>query len=546
MVEKIVTPRGDGRSMVELSPSSGYSITVNGNPPSGAGYSGSGWFGPLQPMQPIAPPQVAGRVFDFAPGYNLATTPRAYEPVSFEVLRMMAESFDPMRLIIERRKDQMCRLPWNIRYKKDDKKKSVAPKDMSEKQRKRLTDITNFFKKPDREVSFRSWMRAVLDDLLVIDAPSIYCERNRGGGLIGLRYLDGANIKRIIDDWGRTPEPIPFTGQPFQWNGGWVTMENHQAAGFRLVPGSAVAGQMPFGVEPPPFAMLPPSYQQVLKGLPAVNYTTWDLLYRPFNLRPGRVYGMSPVEQVVTTVNIALRRNMAQLDYYREGNQPESIYGVPEGWTPDQVGRFQDYWDALHVGNMAARRRMKFLPGGNGSNYTALKEPPLKTEFDEWLIRIVCFAFSYPPAAFVSLQNRSIAETHERQAEEEGVEPLKQWAAELFNEILEREFPDDGVEFAWAEENEIDPEKQSTILRGYAEDGVFTLNMVREKLGEEPDPNPAANRLMVKTGVGYVPIEAMLLENKVADAKAMADAVPAPTPTPVKTGGPKTPKDTEE
>jgi hypothetical protein len=103
-IEKLETPRGDGaRSMTSLA-SPSYDVRVNGQRPySGmASFTGSDWFGPLQPIQPIAPRQVAGRVWDYVPGYNLATQPRAYEQISFHTLRALAESFDPVRLVIER------------------------------------------------------------------------------------------------------------------------------------------------------------------------------------------------------------------------------------------------------------------------------------------------------------------------------------------------------------------------------------------------------------------------------------------------------------
>ncbi|SHG91083.1 phage portal protein [Bradyrhizobium erythrophlei] len=533
--------------MTELSQLGSYDVRVNGaRPQSGVqfSYTGPDWMGPLLPMQPIAPPEVAGRTWDYVPGYNLTTQPRAYEPVSFHALRMLAESFDPVRLIIERRKDQMCRMPWAIRVKHDDPtKKRPAITELPKAKRQRLADITNFFKYPDRELTFRVWLRALLEDLLVLDAPSLYCEHSIGGDLIGLRYIDGSTIKRVIDDWGRTPQPIVWTGQPFDWNGYTVTAENFRSLGFVLAPGEVVAHQMPMGMKTPKQVLLPPAYQQVLKGLPAVNYTTWDLIYRPLNLRPGKAYGLSPVEQVMMTVSIAMRRSVAQLEYFREGNQPDAVYGLPESWTPDQIQRFQDYWDGLYSGNLAMRRRMKFVAGEG--KYTPTHEPPLKNEFDEWLVRIVCFAFSYPPQAFVALSNRSTAEQHEKTAEEEGLDPLKEWAGEMFNEIITRRFGDDDIEFAWTEEEEVDQEKQSTILRGYAEDGMLTINQVREKLGEQPDPNPAANQLMVKTATGYVPIDANLIDKQVEAAKAMAAAVP-PTPTPVTTGGPKPAPDEDE
>jgi hypothetical protein len=470
------------------------------------------------------------------------------------MLRALAETYDPVRLIIERRKDQMTRLPWTIRVKHDDTtKKRPTLADLPKAKRDRIDAITNFFKRPDRELDFRTWLRGLIEDLLVLDAPALWCERNRGGQLIGLVQTDGSLIKRVIDDWGRTPKPIAWTGEPFMWNGEVVNLENHEAYGFKLVPGTAIAHQMPIGAEAPDYAMLPPAYQLVLKNLPAINYTTWDLVYRPLNRRAGKPYGFSPVEQIMMTVGIAFRRSLSQFEYFKEGNQPDAVFGLPETWTPDQAMRFQDYWDSLFSGNLGARRRMKFIPTGTANAYQALKEPPLKNEFDEWLVRIVCFAFSYPPAAFVSLSNRSIAEQHEKQAEEEGIEPLKQWCADTFSEILAAEFPDDEVEFAWSEEEEIDPEKQSTILRGYVEDGILTINQVRDKIGEEQDPSPAANQLMVKTATGYVNIDAGQLDNKVAEAKAMAEAVPpppvaapaaapktnAPKTSAPKTGGPK-------
>ena len=66
----------------------------------------------------------------------------------------------------------------------------------------------------------------------------------------------------------------------------------------------------------------PPAYQQVLKGLPAVDYSARDIIYRPRNVRAHRVYGYSPVQQVLMTVNIALRRQLWQLDYLPKARSP--------------------------------------------------------------------------------------------------------------------------------------------------------------------------------------------------------------------------------
>jgi portal protein len=402
---------------------------------------------------------------------------------------VLADAYDPVRLIIERRKDQLCRVPWAIRQKHPDAGKRPKKEQISPQMRATIKEVEGFFKFPTPGLSFRTWLRELLEDLLVLDAPALFCERDSTGTLTALSPTDGGSLKPIINEQGRSPRPWRWDGSAFQWLGQTVTPANFASMGFKITNG----------------LIYPPTYQQILKGLPAVNYNEWDLIVRPLNLRTNRVFGRSPVEQIMTTVSIAMRRSASQLEYFREGNQPAAIYGLPETWGPDQVQRFQDYFDSLYSGNLGNRRKMKFIPSGTNSRYHELHEPPLKSEFDEWLTRICCFAFSYPPQAFVALSNRSTAEQHEKTAEEEGTEPLKLWFADMANDIIEREF-DDSVEFAWTEEQEIEPEKQKNILVGYADAGVMTINQVREKIGEEPDPDPAANKLMVRTPTGYVPI----------------------------------------
>ncbi len=92
----------------------------------------------------------------------------------------------------------------------------------------------------------------------------------------------------MIDDWGRTP--LPFAADD----------------------GTTI---------------FPPAYQQVLKGLPAVNYSARDIIYRPRNVRARKVYGYSPVQQVLMTVNIGLRREKATADDPKHPGWPADTPG---------------------------------------------------------------------------------------------------------------------------------------------------------------------------------------------------------------------------
>jgi hypothetical protein len=394
---------------------SGVRYVVTGKTP-------NSWFGPGEPLQPIAQ-QVAGRQFDFPVTTNLQIAPRANEPISFKDLRGLADS-DLVRLAIETRKDQMAKLAW-----------AIQPKDKKAEPNKRVEDITAFFQYPDQEHDWHTWLRMLLEDLLVIDAPSIYVWLNNGNKPYAFEPLDGSTIKRLLDESGRTPMPPN------------------------------------------------PAYQQILKGLPAVDYSCDQLLYLPRNLRTHKIYGYSPVEQIILTVNTAIRKALFQLQYYTEGNIPDSIMGVPKEWNPDQIASFQRYWDEELAGNTANRRHARFVP--EGVNYTQLKTAPLKDDFDEWLVRIICFAFSLPPTAFIKQMNRATAETAQDAAIEEGLEPLMLWVKSFMDKILVKYFGVSDLEFVWVNQKEADPLIQAQINQIYVTTGVKTINEVRTELGLE-------------------------------------------------------------
>src|SRR5438270_8070761 len=75
------------------------------------------WFGPLEPMPPVGPEDLAPRRFDYPSGVNLMGSPRSHEPVSFRQMRELADSLDLVRIAIETRKDQVGKMPWGFREK---------------------------------------------------------------------------------------------------------------------------------------------------------------------------------------------------------------------------------------------------------------------------------------------------------------------------------------------------------------------------------------------------------------------------------------------
>jgi len=179
--------------------------------------------------------------------------------------------------------------------------------------------------------------------------------------------------------------------------------------------------------------------------VPAADFSTDELLYLPRNPRANRLYGLGPVEQIALTVNIALRRDIATLDTYRAGSAPDAFATLPKEWTIDQIRQFQDYFDALMSGNSARRRMMKFMP--SEFRLIEARQPPLKDQYDEWLARVICYAFSVPASAFVSQVNRATSETLRLQATQEGLVPLKAWIKSALDQVIQVYLGEPDLEF---------------------------------------------------------------------------------------------------
>lgn len=433
---------------------------------------GGKWFGPGVPMQPGAPSDVDGRRFDYTPGYNFSVQPRTYEPIGFPELRAMADGYDLLRLIIETCKGRLTRLPWQFGL--EDPKAKPTPE-----QQARIDAYTKFFKRPDGRNKWSRWLKMVLEDLYVIDAVSIYKRKTMDGRLLlALDPIDGALINLKIDGNGYTPLP-PF-----------------------------------------------PAYEQVLHGTPARDYTTDQLIYFPENIRTHKMYGYGRVEQAVMSINIALRRQVTQLNYFTEGNMPEALIGVPSEWTPDQVRSFQAWFDSVLAGNLAERSKVRFVPGDIAKGYVNIKDGELFGAADEWLVRVFCFAFGISAQPFLKMMNRATAETAQEAAEEDGLGTTMGWIVDLIDTILISEFGETEIGFRWTDRKELDPQVQMTVETGYIGAGVKSRNEVRTGvLGLEQDPSTEANELMITTAMGATPLS---VDTQIDAAKKKQDALGPP------------------
>ena len=186
---------------------------VTGQSANAAWFGDADWFGPGAPQKPTAPETVEGRQFQFPISTNTVISTKI-EGVNFHTLRHFADGCDIVRLLIETRKDQVCGFAWAVK-KIDSEGKKKPAKDA--KPDPRIAEVTAFLKRPDKEHSFSEWLRLLIEDMFVLDAPTLYIQRTVGKAVYALRPIDGGTIKRIIDTHGWTPmAPLPAYQQILQ------------------------------------------------------------------------------------------------------------------------------------------------------------------------------------------------------------------------------------------------------------------------------------------------------------------------------------------
>jgi hypothetical protein len=433
------------------------------------GISTGSWASPLQPITPITPSSMGVRTWDFTPALNLNYQPRGDQRVTFQQLRHVSQSFDLCAMVIDKKKREIGSKQWQIRVKPLPGEKKAAYKGREIQSAAEVEKVTSLLKFPDGHHSFQQWINMWLDDVLVNDAGSILPVKNRLGDVFQLRSISGSTITPLVDEQGFVPQPPN------------------------------------------------PAYQQVILGVPSTNLvstnardvqtklTADQLIYRPRNPRSNSRWGCSPVERIIVTLDIASHRQQFLLDYYTEGNIPEGLIFAPEGWTPPQIKEFQTWIDLLLSGNLAQRRRLIMAPPVSGSKGVEwAKQQGLTDQTEDYLVKLVCYAFDESPQNLIKQMNRASAEKSAEVSKESGEVSLAAFTADTMNYVIQFALKCKDVEFVWAEEEDVDPAVQETILASQVATGRITRNESREKQGLDPVDEPNADVLTVTAGATVV------------------------------------------
>lgn len=453
------------------------------------------WPSPLQPVQPTGPKGSQPLAYSYWNGINQEISPRADSPLSFSQLRDLA-TYPLARICIENVKDIVTSTPWKIQLKRI-AGEPIADWKARQQKDNVVTKLTEFWQYPDGETPWADWWRPVVEDLLVVDAPSILIQKTLGGQLVKVRWTDGTQILRLIDNQGFTPQ------------------DNN------------------------------PAYTQLWEGIPRLLLTTNQLIYRPSNIvarnsYASKMYGMGITEQLAQEIEVGQDRLNFVQAYYRDGIDGGLKQVVPAGVTPDKVSENVQALNMLLSGNLGGRRRLSVIQGYHGTEdaradqFLESKEPVLADVFDDLHIRKIAYGYGVSAQRLLKQMNRASAEAGQDASEKEGTMPRLKWLKGTVDLIIQRHQGAPTHELVFDTDDELDMVKQSEVDKTYSGSGLKTIDEIREDRGLVPFNLPETQQPIIVLPTGVQPLEGSFdrvqqqLDNDTAQANK-----PAPQPVAV-------------
>lgn len=441
-------PNSEGATVTDLSATEQVSMSSAISQAYADAWTGD-MFAPGAPVMPRYSDGEKPRVFDYAAGVNLYMTPRSgYGLIPFPTLRTFADMCDAVRIVIEAIKREIRALEWDIQplNSKDDTDYSTD-----------IGALRAFWSAPDGFTEFDAWCNSVLEDVLVVDALSLWENVDEEGQIKSIEQIDGATIRPLLDKRGKIPAP-PV-----------------------------------------------PAYMQAIKGQNWQWFTVDQMVYRPFNTSPTSPYGKSPTEFLILRINEYLRRQQSNAAYWDQTNVPEALVGLPKEMQVEAIKTFQEYFDALLTGDINKLRRLKFIPvAGASMPVYEFRRPDVTSVFDEWMLKMTCWAFGFLPSelGLVSgsgLGGKGFMEGQENAQYRFGLGPLIQYIQNVITGIIKKQTSAPlGFRFINIGPEE-DQQIEGQVLQTQLQNGVIDINVWRKKVGQEPIEG--AKPFMVINGV---------------------------------------------
>ena len=452
---------------------------------------------PFPPAMPLIPslinrPREDGRAdprkYEFPVAWNIQIVEQRNIP--FRLLREVADGADIVRKCIEVNKSIIAGMNWDIVIGEDAITRTMAENSVGSTEAARLvreqlaaeiTRAKDFWRSPDRMngMSFQEWVSMALEEVLVIDALSIYPNRTLDDKTMhSLEILDGSTIKPLLNAHGSRPLP-PH-----------------------------------------------PAFQQILWGFPRGEFTAApdadgeftadDLVYAPRNRRSFTPYGLSPVERCLTLVDLYMKRLHWFKTEFTDGAIPDLavMTDMEFGQNPQLLRAYEQIFNDDLAGNLEARRGARLFPKGFQPEVLAQSDAKYSDTFDNFLIKSICGHFGVLPSQIGftpdnGLGGKGHQDGEAATADMVGVRPLLEWFEDLLNQLSYKflNMPRD-LKFTFTNEETEDDSLRATTRQMEFFSAQKTLNEIRSEMGQPLFTFPEADAPLIIQGGSVMPLAA--------------------------------------
>lgn len=452
---------------------------------------------PFPPATPLIPalinqPRQDGRAeprkYEFPVAWNIQIVEQRNIP--FRILREVADGADIVRKCIEVNKAILSGMDWDITINEDAITRVMAEsgvgstqaaKLVREKYAAEITAAKDFWRMPDRMngMSFQEWLMMALEEVLVIDALSIYPNRTLDNkNLHSLEILDGTTVKPLLNAHGSRPLP-PH-----------------------------------------------PAFQQILWGFPRGEFTASadadgeftadDLVYVPRNRRAFTPYGFSPVERCLPLVDLYMKRLHWFRTEFTDGVMPDLAVktDIEFGANPQLITGYEQVMNDQLAGNLEQRRRARLFPKGFDPVPLGTSDAKYSDTFDNFIVKSICGHFGVLPTQIgftpdSGLGGKGHQEGEASSAEAIGIKPLVEWIEDLLNQLSFRflGMPRD-LAFVFTENTQDDEQIAAQRRQVELFSGQKTWNEARTEMGLPLFTFPEADAPLLVQGGTVLPLSA--------------------------------------
>lgn len=452
---------------------------------------------PFPPAMPLIPslinrPREDGRAdprkYEFPVAWNIQIVEQRNIP--FRILREVADGADIVRKCIEVNKAIIAGMNWDIVISEDAITRTMAENSVGSVEAARMvreqlaaeiTRAKDFWRSPDRMngMSFQEWTMMALEEVLVLDALSIYPNRTLDDKTMhSLEILDGSTIKPLLNAHGSRPLP-PH-----------------------------------------------PAFQQILWGFPRGEFTAApdadgeftadDLVYAPRNRRAFTPYGLSPVERCLALVDLYLKRLHWFRTEFTDGAIPDLavMTDMEFGQNPQLLRAYEQIMNDDLAGNMEARRGVRLFPKGFQPEVLAQSDAKYSDTFDNFLVKSICGHFGVLPSQIGFTPDNGLGGKGHQDGEAStadmvGVRPLVEWFEDLLNQLSYKflDMPRD-LKFVFTNEETENDNLKATTWQTQFFSAQKTLNEIRSEMGQPLFTFPEADAPLIIAGGMVTPLAA--------------------------------------